>query len=137
MSQTNWSRRRFMVTAAATVAVAAVAPSQAPGMEGVRTWWLGFEDFEKLQGERVRLMSPEGRAFNARVIDVADNSNVYRGTRVEQVSILMRTGLTEPVPSSMFRIEHPTWGSCELFCSPVFSTSRGIKYEATLSRLAD
>ncbi|MBT8479457.1 MAG: hypothetical protein KJO06_11105 [Gemmatimonadetes bacterium] len=137
MNEHVWSRRRFLLTTAASVAVATVAPSQAPGVESIRSHWLGFEDFQRLTGERVRLCSPEGPAFNARVIEVADNSTVYRGVRVEQVSILMRTGLSEPIPSHTMRIEHPEWGSCQLFCSPVFSTSRGIQYQATLSRLAD
>ena len=132
-----WSRRRFLLTTAASVAVATVAPSQAPGVESIRSHWLGFEDFQRLTGERVRLISPGGPVINARVIDVADNSTVHRGTRVEQVSILMRTGLTTPVPSRTMRIEHPSWGSCELFCSPVFSNSPGIQYQATLGRLAD
>lgn len=126
-----------MLATAASVAVAAVAPSQAPGVESIRAHWLGFDDFRHLNGERVRLVPPDGPVLNARVIDVADHSTVHRGVGVEQVSILMRTGLTEPVPARTFRIEHPTWGSCELFCTPVFSTSRSIQYEATLSRLAD
>ena len=126
-----------MVTAAATVAVAALSPQQAPGMPGVRTRWLGIDEFRPLTGKRVRLVPPAGPTINARVIDVADRSTVHRGVAVEQVSILMRTGLTEPVPAGTFRIDHPEWGSCELFCSPVFSASRGIQYEATLSRLAD
>jgi hypothetical protein len=126
-----------MVTAAASVAVAAVAPRQAPGLEHIRGHWLGYEDLKVLEGERVRLVGSSGQVLNARVIDVRDNSTTHRGVRVEQVSVLMRTGLSEPAADHTFRIEHPRWGSCRLFCSPVFSTSRGIQYEATISRLAD
>ena len=126
-----------MVATAASVAIAAASPSRAPGFEKIRPMWLDYSDLEPLLGERVRMVGASGQVLNARVIDIADRTATHRGVTVNQYSVLMRTGLTEPVEDYTFRIEHPEWGSCELFCNPVMSNSRGIHYEATLGRLAD
>lgn len=139
MNRLQWSRRRFLAVTSAAAAVASLPTAavlkRVPGYARWRPTWLGFEDLVSLQGERVRLIGAEGATVPARVIDVADRSTRHAGVTVRQYSILMRTGLREPVASGQFRIQHSTWGEAELFCSPVFSNSRGIQYEATLSRL--
>jgi hypothetical protein len=132
----HWSRRRFIAATAASLAIAAVNPREAPGLEHVRGSWISFADLEPLRGERVRMVGPSGQVINARVIDVRDNTTTHRGVTVDQYSVLMRTGLSEPVEDHSFRLEHPTLGSCQLFCEPVLSMSRGIQYEATICRLA-
>lgn len=136
MNEHHWSRRRFLLTTAATAAIAAVTPARAPGLERLRPHWVDFEDFKALDGDRVRMVGASGVSLNARVVDVVDRSTTHRGVRVEQYSVLLRTGLTEPVEDYSFDIQHPTFGNCRLFCSPVFTTARSIHYEATLSRLA-
>jgi hypothetical protein len=137
LNEQLWSRRRFMITTAAAATVAVVTPSQAPGLERLRPHWVEFEDLKALEGERVRMVGASGRELNARVVDVADRTTTHRGITVEQYSVLLRTGLTRPVDDYTFDIQHPTFGNCRLFCSPVFNTARSIHYEATLSRLAD
>lgn len=132
----SWNRRRFMATAAVASVAAAIAPSHIPGLERIRPAWLSFADLLPLQGERVRMVGRDGTVLNARVVDVADLTRTDDGVTVQQYSVLLRTGLTEPVDEYTFRIEHPRWGHCELFCSPVLSQARGIHYEATLCRLA-
>jgi hypothetical protein len=132
-----WSRRHFMMATAATVAIAAVTPSRAPGLERLRPHWISYEDFKALDGQRVRMIGSGGAVLNARVIDVRDRTTTHRGVTVEQYSVLMRTALNQPVEDYTFDIEHPTFGNCRLFCSPVFTTERSVHYEATLSRLAD
>lgn len=134
-----WTRRRFLA-AGTVVAVAAALPVTAilESLLGRRRHapdQLTFAVLAPLKGQRVRLLGDTGSVLSARVIAITDLSNETRGIRVRQSSILMRTALHEPVPDCNFRIQHPEWGECELYCTPVVSRSRTLHYEAVLSHL--
>jgi hypothetical protein len=133
------SRRQFMIagTAAAVTAAtyAALDLRKMPGVDRYRPLWLEFADLGQLLGEKVRLVAEGGPTLNARVIDVADHTRTDDGVTVHSYSLLMRTGLREPLEQYTFCLEHPEWGRCTLFCSGVFTLSHGVHYEAIISRL--
>lgn len=139
MPEKALSRRRFLV--AGTVAAVAVAtsapldPRHIPGFDRYRPLWLEFADLEFLLGERVRLIAEGGPTLNARVVDLVDHTRTDDGVTVHSFSMLMRTGLREPLEQYTFCLEHPEWGRCTLFCSAVFTLSHGVHYEAIISRL--
>jgi len=139
MPENALSRRRFLVAGtAAAVAVATCAtldPRRLPGLDRYRPLWLDFADLEPLRGQRVRLIAEGGPTVNARVVDLVDHTRTDDGVTVHQYSLLMRTGLREPLEQYNFCLEHPEWGRCTLFCSAVFTLSHGVHYEAIISRL--
>lgn len=139
MLENALSRRHFLMagTAAAVAAATytALDPRKLPGVDRYRPLWLEFADLEPLLGERVRLVAEGGPTINARVLDVADHTRTDDGVTVHSFSLLMRTGLREPLEQHRFCLEHPDWGRCQLFCSAVFTLSHGVHYEAIISRL--
>jgi hypothetical protein len=139
MPENVLSRRHFLAAGtAAAVAVATCASldlRKLPGLDRYRPLWLDFADLEPLRGERVRLIAEGGPTVNARVVDLVDHTRTDHGVTVHQYSLLMRTGLREPLEQYTFCLEHPEWGRCTLFCSAVLTLSRGVHYEAIISRL--
>ncbi len=139
MLETALSRRHFLIAGTAAAVAAAtytgLDPRKMPGVDRYRPLWLEFADLEPLVGERVRLVAEGGPTISARVLDVTDHTRTDDGVTVQSFSLLMRTGLREPLEQHTFCLEHPEWGRCTLFCTAVFTLSHGVHYEAIISRL--
>jgi hypothetical protein len=135
------SRRAFLAQSLLTGAVVCFGTGFArTGSAGIRPVrhdpsWLDVHDFAALRGRRVHLRSEDGRQFAGRVVDVENADRTHRGRRVEQFSVLVRTGLRDPLPQQLFEVAHPEFGATTLFMVPVVSRSRAVHYEAIVSRV--
>lgn len=134
------SRRRFLIqalgaAAGATVllssgwslARAALAPRRLTDLRG--------EELRSLRGSRFRIRDAQGHEVGARLVIVDDHSHLTRPERIEQLSLVFRTGERQAKAQDVFELLHPELDDSPLLLVPVRHGRRGVHYEAVLSRL--
>ena len=85
------------------------------------------EDFEPLVGSRLKVTS----GASATELEVAEANELKspspRATRPFRVILRSREGWR--APQGMFRVEHPTLGTLEMFAVPIGPDGTGLCYE--------
>lgn len=70
-------------------------------------------------------------------VKLVEVTELSRRPRNESFSLIFLAPVDAPVLNQMFRMEHPSLGSFELFMGPVSQNESGIRYEAVFNRLTD
>lgn len=141
MSDSLRSRRRFLLqTAAATAGVVALLSGSGAlveaGARSRRLTDLDREDLRRLRGHRFRILDEEGRPVPARLVAVDDRSHLTRRERIEQLSLVFRTGEKVPHSQAVFQVERSGLAPTPLLLVPVRHGRRGTHYEAVFTRPA-
>jgi len=85
------------------------------------------EDFEPLIGERIKVTSGDASAE----LEVAEASSLKSPSPRETppFRLILRSRENWRAPQGMFRVDHPTLGTLEMFAVPIGPDAQGLCYE--------
>jgi uncharacterized protein DUF6916 len=90
---------------------------------------LTAESFREHLGSRFRVHVDDVGSMDVELVDVALHEP-HAGPRSQPFSLLFRGHLKSYLPQAIYRLEHATLGTLELFLVPVGPDERGMRYEA-------
>lgn len=95
---------------------------------------LAKASFAENMNTRFRAVLQDSTVIEMELIEVVDGRST---PRQEQFSLIFRAAQNAPVEQRIYRLEHDTLGSGDLFLVPVSRDDQGLYYQAVFNRLLD
>jgi hypothetical protein len=89
--------------------------------------------FEQLMGSRFRVDLGDAPSQELELVEVQRYKPEWQGPRVEPFSVFFLSSSTWILQQQIYRLEHESLGTLELFLVPVAREGQRIRYEAVFN----
>jgi hypothetical protein len=95
---------------------------------------LNSKSFRECLDSLFEMATPAGTAVPLVLVEVQEGSNTRQ---IENFSLFFRGPVAPFFPQAIYRLNHATLGTVDLFLVPVGPDGKGMQYEAVFNRFRD